>query len=79
MATVSTKRQRTEQSMKVKGVPHTIHMEKNKAKLIEFYESGFFGVKTVRPETYENLNKALTKWFLMLRTHQWTPAERKGL
>ena len=78
MATVSTKRQRTEKSMKVKyealkelekGVPHkdvaarfgvpknTLSTwKKNKAKIIESYESGL-GV-WVRPETYEALNKA---------------------
>ena len=82
MATVSTKRQRTEKSMKVKyealkelekGVPHkdvaarfgvpknTLSTwKKNKAKIIESYESGL-GVKRVRPETYEVLNKEINR------------------
>ena len=51
------------------GVPNNTlsTWKKNKANLIESYENGL-GVIRVRPQTYENLNKALMKWFLMLRS-----------
>ena len=39
--------------------------EKNKGKIFEKYNSGLFS-KRVKPEKYEELNKAVHKWFLIL-------------
>ena len=43
------------------------HEEKNKDKIFERYNSGLIS-KRVKPEKYEQLNKAMHKWFLVLRS-----------
>ena len=42
------------------------HGKKNKEKIFERYNSGLIS-KRVKPEKYEQLNKAVHKWFLILR------------
>ena len=51
------------------GVPkNTLSTRKqNKDKMFEKYNSGLIS-KRVKPETYEELNKAVHKWFLILRS-----------
>ena len=46
---------------------HTFHWKRNKTKLEEAYHVGL-GNKRMRPEKYEDLNKALMKWFLNCRS-----------
>ena len=41
--------------------------KKNKDKIFEKYNSGLIS-KRVKPEKYEELNKAVHKWFLILRS-----------
>ena len=41
--------------------------KKNKGKIFEKYNRGLIS-KTVKPEKYEELNKAVHKWFLILRS-----------
>ena len=41
--------------------------KKNKEKIFEKYNSGLIS-KRVKPEKYEELNKAVHKWFLILRS-----------
>ena len=41
--------------------------KKNKDKIFEKYNSGLTS-KIVKPEKYEELNKAVHKWFLILRS-----------
>ena len=42
-------------------------LKKNKDKIFEKYNSGLIS-KSVKPEKYEKLNKAVLKWFLILRS-----------
>ena len=41
--------------------------KKNKGKIFERHNSGLI-IKRVKPEKYEELNKAVHKWFLILRS-----------
>ena len=43
--------------------------KKNKDKIFEKYNSGLIS-KRVKPEKYEKLNKAVLKWFLILRSEK---------
>ena len=43
------------------------HGKKSKDKIFERYDSGLIS-KRVKPEKYEELNKAVHKWFLILRS-----------
>ena len=51
------------------GVPKNtlLTWKKNKDKIFEKYNSGLIS-KRVKPEKYEELNKAVHKWFLILRS-----------
>ena len=42
-------------------------MEENRAKILACYKKGSDS-KIIKPETYENINKALMKWLLHLRS-----------
>ena len=56
--------------------------KKNKDKIFEKYNSGLIS-KRVKPEKYEELNKAVQKWFLILRSENvpisWSMLQEKAL